>query len=100
MHGMTPAPEPEKASAVAHPGQPAATLDPGTLDGPAETSVRESDRAAALATAMSGHAMSHGTYSQTDAGRDDARAPVPSTPDPHAGHAMPPSPSPIPKENE
>jgi hypothetical protein len=76
------------------------SLDPDALDRPAETSVREAERAAALASAMAGHAMSHGTYSHTDAGRDNARTPVPPTVDPHAGHAMPPSPAPVPKENE
>ena len=86
-HASTPAsaPSPEAASAMATPGEPAATLRPDGLDGPAPTSVQEAARSAGVAAA--GHAMPHGTYRQVDAGRDAVR-PAPS-----------PSPSPAPKEN-
>jgi hypothetical protein len=65
--------------------------------------VGEAQRAEAAA---SGHAMSHGTYRQVDAGREDVpitspvgpnrrgSAPVAPAADPHAGHAMPASPDP------
>ena len=101
---------------------PTATLRPDALDAPAGTSVRDAQRAAELAA--SGHVMSHGTYRQVDAGRDDVpatspvgdalrgsapgeqTAPPQSAPDPHAGHRDPhaghdmaPKPSPSPKEN-
>ena len=84
---------------------PAETLRPDALDAPAETSVREAQRAAELAA--SGHVMAHGTYRHVDAGRDDAPAAPAADPhaghgDPHAGHHMPapaPSPSPSPKED-
>jgi hypothetical protein len=93
-----PAPSPEAASATATPGEPAATLRPDSLDGPAPTSVQEAARSGAMAAA--GHAMSHGTYRQVDAGRDGVRPAPPGAPDPHAGHGLPaPRPSPSPKEN-
>ena len=114
MPGMSMAPPvPEPAAAIAQPGQPAATLRPGDLDGPAPTSVREAARSAEMAQSMAsgGHGMAHGTYSQTDAGRDDV-APsggsmspahgghAPGTPpaaDPHQMHAVPvPRPTPSP----
>ena len=97
---------PEPPAAVAQPGQPAATLRPDDLDAPPATAVREAARAAEMAAG--GHAMSHGTYRQVDAGRDEVVpdspvgeervsivAPSP-TPDPHAMHAAPPSPRPKP----
>ena len=105
MPGTTIAPPlPEKASVSAQPGQPAATLRPGDLDGAAPTSVRDAARSAELAqaTAGGGHGMTHGTYSQTDAGRD-ATAPDAQSADPHRRHGQPapprPSPSPSAKEN-
>ena len=102
-----PAVPPPPATAVATPGQPAATLDADALDAPAPTSVKDARRAAEAA--VSGHAMSHGTYRQVDAGREDVpitspvgaarrgSAPVAPAADPHAGHAMP-APSPSPEE--
>lgn len=92
---MTP-PRPEPASATAHPGQPAATLRTDAIDGPAPTAVAEAARAAATVTA--GHAMAHGTYSHTDAGRAGAAPqPRPSpAADPHHGHGTRPSPVPSP----
>jgi hypothetical protein len=69
-HGTpTPAASPEAASSTARAGQPAMTLERDPLDAPAPTSVRDAQRAAAAAA--SGHAMSHGTYRQVDAGRED-----------------------------
>ena len=105
MAGTTMAPPlPEKASASAQPGQPAATLNPGALDGPAPTSVRDAARSAELAQAMAGggHGMTHGTYSQTDAGRTATTAPPPDATD-HGKHRQPapprPRPAPGAKEN-
>jgi hypothetical protein len=105
----SPRPEvsPPRATAAATPGQPAATLSVDALDAPAPTSVEDARRAGEVAAA--GHAMSHGTYRQVDAGREDVpitspvganrRGSAPVAPaaatDPHAGHAMPsPAPSP------
>ncbi len=61
-------------SAVARPGQPAATLELDRLDAPAETSRLDAQRSAELAagTGSGGHGMQHGatTYRQLDAGRE------------------------------
>jgi hypothetical protein len=104
-------PIPERPAAVASPEQLVDTLRPNALDVPEPTAVREAARAAEIAQQMAGgHGMSHGTYRQIDAGRDDV-APTPSgheghqmTPaaptatsaDPHAGHARPAAPRPSP----
>jgi len=114
MPGMTMAPPvPEPASVSAQPGQPAATLSVGDLDGPAPTSMRDAARSAAMAQEMAGGhgGMTHGTYSQTDAGREtiapsggtmapghgghtpEASAPVA---DPHQMHSAPAQPRPSP----
>lgn len=80
MPGMASAPPlPERRSVSAQPGQPAATLHPGDLDGPAPTSVSDAARSAAMAQEMAGggHGMDHGSYSQTDAGRDSVASPQP-----------------------
>jgi hypothetical protein len=74
MRGMATAlPIPEKPAVSAQPGQPEATLRPGDLDRPAPTSLRDAARAAAMTQEMAGvhRGMVHGTYSQTDAGRDE-----------------------------
>jgi hypothetical protein len=98
-----PPPRPEPASATATPGQPAATLRRDALDGPASTSAGDAARSAAIAAEMAagGHAMQHGTYTQTDAGRDSV-APAPGAG--HEGHpAAPPSrprPSPSPRNED
>ena len=99
-------PAPEPPAAPAKPGPTAATLRPNELDQPPVTSLREAARAAAIAQEMAGpgHGMTHGTYRQIDAGRDDVtptsgpqheRHQAPST-DPQQMHSMPPSPRPTP----
>lgn len=121
-------PVPERPAAVASREQLVATLRPDGLDVPEPTAIREAARAAEIAQQMDGggHGMSHGTYRQLDAGRDDV-APTPSgheghqmapaapspssaaphgtrparpapapSADPHAGHAMPAAPRPSP----
>jgi hypothetical protein len=71
QHGTMTSPRPEPAARVAAPAEPARTLQPDPLDMPAPTAVEGATRAAAMATEMAGgHAMSHGTYRQLDAGRD------------------------------
>jgi hypothetical protein len=75
--------------------RPAVTLEGDALDGAAPPSVAEAARSAAMAREMAaaghaGHGMAHGTYRQTDAGREDV---MPSS-DPRAGHAPPPQPAP------
>jgi len=94
-----PPPRPEPASATAMPGQPAATLRTDALDGPASTSSGDAARSAAIAAEVTsgGHAMSHGTYTQTDAGRDSV-APAPGAG--HEGHQAAPRPSPSPRNEE
>lgn len=116
--GMTlPPPKPEPPSATAAPGEPGATLRPDSSDAPAATAVTDAARSAARAAEMASgaHPMQHGTYVQTDAGRDNVTPPQssgpahgahqaprpppgPTTPDPHRTHdpqAGPrPSPSP------
>ena len=83
---------PEPPVAVAQPGQPATILRPDSIDTPAQTAVMDATRAAAMAAEMAGggHAMSHGTYKQVDAGRDMVRAPMPMTGG-HEGHQPAPS---------
>jgi hypothetical protein len=78
---------PELPAAVAQPGQPSTVLRPDSLDTPAPTAVMDATRAAEMAGG--GHAMSHGTYRQVDAGRDVVRPP-PATSG-HEGHQMAPS---------
>lgn len=112
-----PPPEPEPSSRTAPPGQPAATLQPDALDGPVATSVSDASRAAAMAAEMAagGHAMQHGSYTHTDAGREgvvptQAPGSAPATPrtppSPAAGHqhggqtAPQPKPSPSPRNEE
>ena len=114
MPGMKMAPPvPEPASVSAQPGQPAATLSVGDLDGPAPTAVRDAARSAAMAQEMAGGhgGMTHGTYSQTDAGRETVapsggtvapghgahtpEAPAPMA-DPHQMHSAPAQPRPKP----
>ncbi len=102
MPGMTMAPPlPETPAVSAQPGQPAATLRIGDLDVPAPTSVRDAARSAAMAQEMAGGhgGMTHGTYSQTDAGRETV-APSGGTMAPgHEGHspgASPTQPRPTP----
>ena len=91
-----PPPQPEPASAVAPSGGPAATLRADSVDAPAPTAVAEAERSAALAAemAMGGHGLQHGSYVQTDAGRE----PRPDTPaaDPHHMHGAPAAPPPKP----
>ena len=71
QHATMTSPLPEPPASTAAPGEPAKTLQPDPLDMPAPTAVEGAARAAAMATEMSdGHMMSHGTYRQTDAGRD------------------------------
>ena len=60
--------KPEPAAAVAVAGQPGRTLLKDAKDEAAPTSIDEAARASAMAA--SGHAMQHGTYKQTDAGRE------------------------------
>jgi hypothetical protein len=103
-------PVPERPAAVANPDQLVATLRPDPLDVPEPTAIREAARSAEMAQQMAGggHGMSHGTYRQIDAGRDEVTpassgheghqttpAPAPSA-DPHAGHARPAAPRPTP----
>lgn len=98
-------PVPERPAAAASPEQLVATLRPDPLDVPEPTSLREAARAAEIAQQMAGggHGMSHGTYRQIDAGREEVRPkpsgheghqmtpapPPPSSADPHAGHSAP-----------
>ena len=81
-----------KGAATASPEPLAATLRPDPLDMPEPTALREAARAAEIAQQMAGggHGMSHGTYRQIDAGREDI-APAPSG---HEGHQMTPAPPP------
>jgi hypothetical protein len=96
MNMAPPAPEPP--TAVARPGQTAATLQPTELDQPPTTSVREAARAAAMAEEMAsgGHGMMHGTYRQIDAGRDDVTPSSSSSGAEHEGHHAAPAPPPPP----
>jgi uncharacterized protein involved in copper resistance len=82
-------PVPERPAAVASPDQLVATLRPDPLDVPEPTAIREAARSAEMAQRMAGggHGMSHGTYRQIDAGRDEV-TPMPS------GHQMTPAPPP------
>ena len=90
-HAM-PSPKPEPVSQTATPGQLAATLRGSEIDAPAPTSVDDAARSAAMAKEMAdGHAMSHGSYRQLDAGRDDVRptSPKPSpSPSPRHEHSV------------
>jgi hypothetical protein len=122
QHGAMTSPLLEPPARTAADAAPARTLQPDPLDRPAPTALEDATRAAALATEMAGgHAMSHGTYRQIDAGRDSgttAPAGMPPghqhqpsrpqsqpSPDPHLHHqpsapASPsPRPSPTPKES-
>jgi len=95
-HGAPlPPPSPEPASAVASPGQASATLRTDAIDGPVPTSVGDAARSAAVAAeaAAGGHGMSHGTYTQTDAGRDSHAPPSGAG---HEGHEAAPQPKPSP----
>jgi hypothetical protein len=80
---------PERPVAVATPEELVATLRPDSLDAPEATAINEAARSAELARQMAGggHGMSHGTYRQIDAGRDEV-APTPSG---HEGHQMAPA---------
>ena len=85
------------------PARPAAVLQPDALDAPAQTSVEDAARAAAMAEQMAGgaHHMSHGSYTHVDAGRVPATSPVhressASSPSSHSGHGE----APRPKENQ
>lgn len=108
-------PLPERPSVSAQPGQTAATLRPSDLDLPAPTSVRDAARSAAMAQEMAGGGhggMTHGVYSQTDAGRDTitpsggttapahggGHSPGAASPttDPHQMHSAPAQPRPSP----
>jgi hypothetical protein len=104
-----PAPKPEQAAAEAPAGGPASSLRADPLDSPVPTAVAESERAAGLADEMAagGHGMHHGTYVQTDAGREggtpkpEGVRPTPPPPDSHhdhggAGPKARPSPRPTP----
>ncbi|MEO8347281.1 MAG: hypothetical protein ABI610_00095 [Acidobacteriota bacterium] len=88
-------------AAVARPGQPAATLEPDSLDAPAATSQIDAKRSAEMAARMEsgGHGMTHGTgsYSQLDAGRESVQKAQPAMPD-HEGmdHGSMPPPTPTP----
>lgn len=76
-------PRPETASSTADAGAPAASLRANDIDAPAPTAAAEALRAERLAAEMAGgHAMHHGTYSHTDAGRQETSA----APDPGAAH--------------
>jgi hypothetical protein len=95
--------EPLAKSAVAGPGQPAATLEPDPLDAPTETSEMDAKRSTELARGMGagGHGMMHGTgsYRQLDAGRESVQKAETGMPDHQGmGHgSMPPStPTPAP----
>ncbi|MFN2387713.1 MAG: hypothetical protein ABR576_15760 [Thermoanaerobaculia bacterium] len=70
---------PEPKAAEASSGQPAETLQPDPVDGPAPTSVRDARRSAEMSREMApgGHAMQHGAtaYRQLDAGRDSVTTP-------------------------
>jgi hypothetical protein len=87
-------PKPEAPSSTAAPGDPVVTLRQDGVDAPAATAVAETDRFGALAAEMatSGHGMQHGTYVQTDAGREGAG----SGSDPHRMHRAPATPRPAP----
>jgi hypothetical protein len=76
------APSPEPVSATAKPGQPAETLQPGSLDQPPATSVADAARSAAMAAEMAGggHGMSHGKYQHLDVGRDTEAPSLPASP--------------------
>ena len=75
QHGTMTSPLPEPPARTAAPAEPARTLQPDPLDMPTPTAVEEATRAASMATEMAGgHAMSHGTYRQLDAGRDQGTA--------------------------
>jgi hypothetical protein len=108
-----PLPKPEPVAATAAPGEPAATLRPDPIDAPAATAITDSARSAAMAAEMASgaHAMQHGSYVQTDAGRDDGAPTRPpasghgahpgsTTPDPHLMHEPSPRPSPTPRTEE
>jgi hypothetical protein len=90
-------PPPLARSAVAVPGQPAATLEPDSLDAPAATSQIDAKRSSEMAAQMGsgGHGMQHGTgsYSQLDAGRESVQPSPPAMPDhPGMDHgSMPPA---------
>jgi hypothetical protein len=88
-----PAPKPEPPSSTAAPNGPAASLRTNSLDAPAATAVAEAARSAALTAEMAtgGHGMQHGTYVQTDAGRDGA-APAAGPGAAHGGHQGSPGP--------
>ena len=75
---------PESASTIADAGAPAASLRANDIDAPVPTATAEALRAERLAAEMAagGHAMHHGTYSHTDAGREETS----SAPDPGAAH--------------
>lgn len=101
---MTP-PKPEPATATATSQQPRGTLRPDANDGPAATSISDAERSAAMAAEMAGggHGMQHGTYKQTDAGRESLMPQAPQQPqpsptaDPHRMHGAPaPRPTPPP----
>jgi hypothetical protein len=87
-------PIPERPAAAASPGQMVGTLRPDGLDTPEPTAIRDAARSAEMAQQMAGgaHGMSHGTYRQIDAGRDEV-APAPSGHEPHqmTPAARPPS---------
>jgi hypothetical protein len=93
-------PEPLERSAVARPGQPAATLQSDPLDAPATTSQIDARRAAEIAAQMaSGGHGTHGTgsYVQTDAGRESVPRSQPVMPGHEGmGHGSMPSAIPTP----
>lgn len=93
----SPQPAPLAKSAVASPGQPAATLEPDSLDLPALTSQIDAKRAAEIA-AQPGHGMAHGTgsYRQIDAGRESVPQAPPAMPA-HPGMDHGPQPDAAPK---
>lgn len=94
MPGSAPL-EPLAKSAVAGPGQPAATLEPDPLDAPAATSQRDAKRSSEMAASMGSGGMTHdmGSYHQLDAGRESLQKAQPDMPDHRGmGHStMPPA---------
>ena len=90
--------EPLAKSAVARPGQPAATLRSDPLDSPAATSEMDAKRAAEMAASMgSGGHGTHGTgsYVQIDAGRESVGKAEPTSPGHEGmGHGSMPPPAP------
>ncbi len=91
-------PEPLAKTAVASPGQPAATLAPDSLDAPAATSEIDAKRSSEMAASMGSGGMQHsmGSYSQLDAGRESVRKTQPDHQGMGHGSMPPAAPTPTP----